>query len=80
MTSGQIRAARAMLRWSQSDLAEESGISVQTINRLESMDGIVEGNRGTLKTIARAFTDAGIELISKGESPEGDGPGLRLKE
>ena len=75
LTSDQIRAARAMLRWNQSDLADRCGVSVPTVKRLEAMEGVVEGNRVTLQAVEGAFTDAGIEFIPE----NGGGPGLRLK-
>ena len=68
LTSAQIRAARAMLRWSQSDLADKSGASVPTIKRLEKMEGAIVANRMTIEAITRAFTDAGIEFTSNGST------------
>lgn len=74
LASDQIRAARAMLRWNQSDLAGCS-VSVPTVNRLEAMEGVVEGNSVILQAAERAFTDAGIKFI-----PENiGGAGVRLK-
>ena len=75
LTSDQIRAARAMLRWDQADLTDKSDVSLATIKRLEKMTGTVSANRVTLQAIERAFTDAGIEFIPE----NGSGPGLRLK-
>jgi len=75
LTSDQIRAARSMLRWDQSDLTIKSGVSLATIKRLEKMNGIVSANLVTLQAIERAFTDAGIDFIPE----NGGGPGVRLK-
>jgi transcriptional regulator with XRE-family HTH domain len=73
MTAEQIRAARAMLRWEQSTLAEASGVSVETIKRLEKMDGpLVDTRVKTLAAIEQAFAAAGVELTN------GDAPGVRL--
>jgi len=75
LTSDQIRAARSMLRWDQSDITDKSGVSLATIKRLEKMTGTVTANRVTLQAIERAFIDAGIEFIPE----NGGGPGVRLK-
>ena len=75
VTSEQIRAARALLRWGQTDLADKSGVSLPTIKRLEGVRGIVSANRVTIQAIERAFIDGGIEFISE----NGGGAGVRLK-
>lgn len=74
MTSGQLRAARGLLDWSQTTLAEKSGLSVETIKRLERMKGSLEATKvATLEAITRAFERAGVEFTN------GDGHGVRLK-
>ena len=75
ITSEQIRAARAFLRWSASDLADSSGVSTATIKRLEVMRGTPAGQIRTLTAIKQALEAAGIEFVG---SPE-DAPGVRLK-
>ena len=75
ISTGQIRAARALLRWTAQDLAEESGIGVATIRRMEVVDGVPDGNVKTLAAIQRALEKAGIEFLG---SP-GDAPGVRLR-
>ncbi len=75
LTSEQIRAARALLRWGQTDLAEESGVSVPTIKRLEGIRGVVVANRVTVLAISRALEVAGVEFLPA----NGSGPGVRLK-
>ena len=73
ISAEQIRAARAMLRWDQTKLAEAAGISVETIKRLEARTGILRTGRiATLEAIETAFAKAGIEFIT------GDAPGVRL--
>lgn len=75
MISGvQIRQARAALRLSVVDLAALAGIGVQTVVRLESVDGVPGGRASTLNTVQKALEAAGIEFIG---SPE-EGPGIRL--
>jgi transcriptional regulator with XRE-family HTH domain len=61
-TLDQIRAARALLNWSQSDLAERAGLSQTGIARIES--GVNQPNLQTMERIAQAFDDAGIEFIA----------------
>jgi transcriptional regulator with XRE-family HTH domain len=74
ITSDQIRAARAMLRWSGKDLAEISGIGFSTLMRLESLEGVPSTHAKTLEAIEKAFEKAGIEFIG---TPD-DRPGVRL--
>ena len=76
ISSKQIRAAKAMLKWSGEELANKAGVSLSTIRRIESQDGILEGqNMSTVMSIKSALENAGIEFIG---SPE-DKPGVRLK-
>lgn len=75
ITSGQIRAARAMLKWSGKDLAEKSGVGFSTLMRLESFEGIPSSNIKTLEAIKKAFESAGVEFIGTPEL----GAGVRWK-
>ncbi len=76
LTAEQLRAARAILRWEQSMVAEKAGVSVETIKRLERDDGPLGGTRaGTLHAIESVFRAAGIEFIPE----NGGGAGVRLK-
>ena len=75
ITGIQIRAARAVLRWSIKDLAAKSGVSVPTIFRLEQEDGIPSSRSHTLADLKATFETAGIEFIG---TPE-DRPGVRFK-
>lgn len=60
----QIKAARALLNWSQSDLALKSGVSEPTIKRLESPDkGSLGGREETSSKLVTALQEAGIEFI-----------------
>ncbi|WP_046863928.1 helix-turn-helix domain-containing protein [Microvirga massiliensis] len=72
--SEQIRAARALLRWEQKDLASASGVSLPTIKRLESKPGPINAHGLTLQALRRALESAGIEFIPE----NGSGPGVRL--
>ena len=74
LSSGQIRAARAMLRWTADDLAKESSIGVATIRRLELQDGVPKTNTNTIVLIKKSFEKAGIEFTGDPDST----PGVRL--
>lgn len=71
----QIRSARAALRWTVARLADEAGVGVQTVIRLEAADGVPPSRSSTLVDVQRAFEAAGIEFIG---APD-DGPGIRLR-
>ncbi|MDZ4762267.1 MAG: helix-turn-helix transcriptional regulator [Alphaproteobacteria bacterium] len=74
MTSAQLRAARALLDWSQTTLSEKSGLSVETIKRLERMKGSLEATKvSTLEAITKAFDKGGVEFTN------GDAPGVRMQ-
>jgi DNA-binding Xre family transcriptional regulator len=75
ITSGQIRAARALLRWSSADLSEQSGVGTATIKRMEVMDGVPSGQVRTLLAIKEALEAAGVEFIG---APD-NAPGVRLR-
>ncbi len=65
ITSDQVRAARAYLKWKQSDLATRSGLSEETIKRIEKLGGpLISVNVSTIHAIVGAFTSAGIEFIN----------------
>jgi len=71
ITSDQIRAARALLRWSGKDLAEKTGLGFSTLMRLEVLDGVPSAQAKTLETIQKAFENAGVEFIGTPESGAG---------
>ncbi len=75
ITSDQIRAARALLRWSGKDLAEKTGLGFSTLMRLEVLEGVPSAQAKTLETIQKAFEKAGIEFIGTPEA----GAGVRWK-
>ena len=75
----QLRAARILLGLDQKQLAEISGLSLPTIQRMESSDDMVRGNVGSLTKIIEALNKAGIELIAEGSSSIGRGYGVRFK-
>lgn len=71
----QIKAARALLGWSQDQLAVASGISIPTIKRLEALNGPVGGRNETGTKIRLALEAAGVEFIDE----NGGGPGVRIR-
>lgn len=79
ITATQMKAARALLSWDQKDLAKASGVSVPTVQRMESSDGNVRGVVDSLVKIIESFDAAGIELIGEGANSPSGGRGVRLK-
>jgi len=78
ITAGQMRAARALLRIDQRTLAELSGLSLPTVQRMEASDGVVRGNVDSLMKLVGALRTAGIELIDEGAASPFGGRGVRL--
>ena len=75
ITSGQIKAARALLGLTVAEMAQLAGIGFTTMVRLESADGVPAGNVKTLTAVKSAIEKAGIEFLG---SPE-EGAGVRWK-
>ncbi len=71
ITSGQIRAARALLDWSRVQLSEKSGVGISALMRLESADGVPGGHLKTLESVRVAFENAGIEFTGSPDSQAG---------
>ncbi|KRA79735.1 helix-turn-helix domain-containing protein [Altererythrobacter sp. Root672] len=80
ITSQQMRAARALLGLDQRQLAELAGLSLPTIQRMESSDGQVRGVVDTLVKVITALEGAGIELLGENAPSTGVGRGVRLRE
>ena len=70
----QIKAARALLGWSQDDLATRSGVSAPTVKRLEAAEGDIGGRAETGESLVAALREAGVEFIPE----NGGGAGVRL--
>jgi transcriptional regulator with XRE-family HTH domain len=79
ITSAQLRAARVLLGLDQRQLADLSGLSVPTIQRMEASEAMVRGNVDSLMKLFKAFDNAGIEIIDEGGASLGQGRGVRLK-
>ena len=79
ITGAQMRAARALLGIDQRELAQRSGLSLPTVQRMESSDGVVRGNVDSLMKLVEALAAAGIELIGEGTASHNGGRGVRLR-
>ncbi len=74
LTSPQIRAARALLRWSDADLAREASVGANTVRRAEVAEDLTSLTTANELAIRRAFENAGVEFIDE----NGGGVGVRL--
>ena len=75
LTSAQIRAARALIRWSAEDLARESALGVTTIRRAELAESETSMTTANDLAVRRTLEAAGVRFIDE----DGDGPGVRLR-
>jgi transcriptional regulator with XRE-family HTH domain len=79
ITAGQIRASRALLGIDQRRLAEAAGLSLPTIQRMETSESVIRGNVDSLMKLVAALNDLGIELIADNAASQNGGRGVRLK-
>jgi transcriptional regulator with XRE-family HTH domain len=79
ITAAQLRAARSLLGIDQKTLADMSGLSTPTIQRMEASDGVIRGNVDSLMKLIGALDAAGLDLIGEDEASQGGGRGVRLK-
>jgi transcriptional regulator with XRE-family HTH domain len=79
ITAAQLRAARVLLGIDQRRLAELSGLSVPTIQRMEASEAMIRGNVDSLVRLIAALEAAGIEMINEGAVSNSQGRGVRLK-
>jgi hypothetical protein len=80
ISAPQLRAARALLGIDQITLAKRSMLSLPTIQRMETSDGLVRGNVDSLVKVIQALEDMGIELIGEGTPSTVGGRGVRLRD
>jgi transcriptional regulator with XRE-family HTH domain len=73
LTAEHLRAARALVKMSQADLAESAGVSVGTVKRWEGGDGPLKGSAASVGAAQRALEAAGVIFIY------GNRPGVQLK-
>lgn len=76
LTSDQIRAARALVRWSAEDLARESGVGLSTIRRIEAAEGVPSASARNLAALQTALEAAGVAFIPR----NGGGVGVRMRD
>jgi transcriptional regulator with XRE-family HTH domain len=79
ITASQLRASRALLGIDQRKLADLSGLSVPTIQRMEASEGVIRGNVDSLMKLVGALDRVGIELLAEGTPSQGGGRGVRLR-
>jgi transcriptional regulator with XRE-family HTH domain len=79
ITAAQMRAARALAGVDQRELAQKSGLSVPTIQRMEASDDVIRGNVDSLMKLIAAIDAFGVELLGEGVSSPDGGRGVRLK-
>ncbi len=75
ISAEQLRAARGLLGWNQSRLAQASNLALSTIKRMERPRGLARGISENVMNVQRALEDAGIIFIDE----NGGGPGVRLR-
>jgi transcriptional regulator with XRE-family HTH domain len=75
LTSAQIRAARALIRWSAEDLARECALGIATIRRAELRDSATKLTAANDLAVRHALEAAGVEFIDESEKA---GAGVRL--
>jgi transcriptional regulator with XRE-family HTH domain len=79
ITAAQLRAARALVGIDQRTLANRSGLSVPTIQRMEASEGVVRGNVDSLMKLIAALEESGVELIGEDAQSLAGGRGVRLR-
>lgn len=77
LTGSQIRAARALLKWSGRDLADRSGVSYPALQRAESVDDLPNMQTKNLAAIKAALESGGVVFLDAGDTKDG-GAGVRL--
>ncbi|WP_313522231.1 transcriptional regulator [Shinella sp.] len=78
LNANQIRAARALINWSQGKLVEMTELSLTTIRRMEDdAIGPERSSAGNVATVTRVLEEAGVTFIGDGEAKVG-GPGVRM--
>lgn len=78
LTGAQIRAGRALVDWTGARLSEASGVSLQTIRRMEGEVGTGRSSQANIQAVRRALEDAGVVFLDADET-KGVGPGVRIK-
>ena len=79
ISAAQLRAARALVSIDQRQLADLSGLSLPTIQRMEASENVIRGNVDSLMKLIGALEKIGIELIGEGGVSQAGGRGVRLR-
>lgn len=77
ITPAQIRAARALIGWKQTDLAAASGVSEMSVKNIER--GATDPRASTLRALEAALERAGVVFLDPGHNRDG-GAGVRLRD
>jgi transcriptional regulator with XRE-family HTH domain len=80
ITAPQLRAARALLGIDQPTLAQRAGLSLPTIQRMETSGGLIRGNVDSLTKVVQALEDMGVDLLGEGSVSTVGGRGVRLRD
>jgi len=80
ITAPQLRAARALLGIDQPTLAQRAGLSLPTIQRMETSGGLIRGNVDSLTKVVQALEDMGVELLGEGSISTVGVRGVRLRD
>ncbi len=75
ITVAQLRAARGLVGWTQTRLAEASGLALSTIKRMEASEDLLRGTAENVWKVEQALENAGVAFIDEGNEL---GPGVRL--
>jgi transcriptional regulator with XRE-family HTH domain len=75
LTGAQLRAARGLINISVADLAERSGLAINTIRRAEAANGPVRMTTENLMRVMAVLQTSGVILI---DASDDQGPGVRL--
>lgn len=77
ISASQIRAARALVGWTQGQLAEAAGLSLAVVNNVER--NVTDPRRSTLEAIQRALENGGVEFIGERQNSPDGGAGVRMR-
>lgn len=77
ISANQIRAARALIGWTQGQLAGAAGLSLAVVNNVER--NVTDPRRSTLEAIQKALEGAGVEFIGERQNSPDGGAGVRMR-
>ena len=80
LSPAQLRAARALLNIDRQTLADQAGVPLAAIERMEAGEGHARGAADSLRRVIVALERAGLEMIGDNAVSSGGGRGVRLRE